>query len=60
MKLRIMEIILRIEMNLIQIRIFKQVPKYSVTRLQKPSEEYSSPAEVSIQGIKCKILRTDV
>jgi hypothetical protein len=38
----------------IYIRIFKQVPKYLATGLQRPSRTYSPPAEASTQGLKCK------
>jgi hypothetical protein len=40
--------------SFIHFRIFKQVPKYSVTGLQRPSGTCSPPAEASTQGLKCK------
>jgi hypothetical protein len=58
------EIILRFEMNStffflgnsINIRIFKQVPKYLATELGKPSGIYNPPAEASTQGLKHRTL----
>jgi hypothetical protein len=41
--------------SLIHIRIFKQVPKYLATGLQRPSGTYNPPAEASTQGLKWKI-----
>jgi hypothetical protein len=58
------EIILRFEMNIqnllffldssIHIRILKQVPKYLVTGLWRPSGTNSPPAEALTHGLKCK------